>query len=64
MDIFANYVVYDDELAVEIEDDIEPRLPADIQSDVWNLDTDLDEWNLFDKNSFTVEIASTVEKVG
>lgn len=30
MEVFANYVVYDDELAADIEEDIEHRMPADV----------------------------------
>jgi len=64
MDIYAQSISYDEELGQKVGKDIETRIPMDHHSDNFNFSRDMDLWNIFDPNCYTIEIANQMERLG
>ena len=65
MEIYANYIVYDEIFFAQLQDDIILKPSMEIGNSE-NLDRKilLKTWDMYDKNSFTIEISSQHEKIG
>ena len=64
METYARYVAYDEELAVRVSHEIQTKAPMDNHSENFILERDMDIWNIFDQNCYTIEIADNMDRLG